>query len=81
MNGLIIIRDTANTGCVVPSDALSAISVAANTVVAKFKVVDNDAPTIDTISRPGKGFHSCRPPWKQLQILVGVEVSIRVSDC
>lgn len=50
MNGLIIIRDTANTGCVVPSDALSAISVAANTVVAKFKVVDHDAPTIDTIT-------------------------------
>ena len=50
MNGLIIIRDSANTGCVVPSDALTAISVASNTVVAKFNVVDHDSPTIDSIT-------------------------------
>ena len=51
MNGLIILKDTANTGCVVPSDALTSISVADGSVVANFSVIDDgDTPTIDSIT-------------------------------
>ena len=51
MNGLIVLKDTANTGCVVPSNALTSISVANNEVVANFNVIDTgDSPTVDSIT-------------------------------
>ena len=51
MNGLIVLKDTANTGCVVPSETLTSISVADGSVVANFSAIDTgDTPTVDSIT-------------------------------